>query len=122
MMMIVVTHDRRHNGTMCVLPMVDESNCDYFQDANSATWVYYLDGKKHGRIPPIVLPDLVDIFGGEDYIRQCGYRKHWEVFKDVDTNKYYFGNYPQFSKSPFESDRRQAESMVCVNIQLLITL
>lgn len=122
MMMIIVSHDRRHNGTMCVLPMVDESNCDYFQDANSATWVYYLDGKKHGRIPPMVLPDLVDISGGEELIRRCGYRKHWLVFQDLSTNKYYFGNYPQFSESPYNDERQRAERMMCININLLVTL
>ena len=120
--MIKVSYDKQHNGMMYVIPMHNDSKCNRFAHSNSGTWVYYLDGKKHGRIPVIVLPKLAHIFGGEQLIVQSGYRKHWVVFQDLDTNKYYFGNYPQFSKSDCEDDRQRAQDMICIDIDLLHTL
>lgn len=117
---ITTMHDKQFNCMRYLIPMVNEGNCNLFKaQSNSATWVYYLDGEGHNRVPPIVLPDLVDIFGGEELIRRLGYRKHWSVFKDLDTNICY---YSAFSKSPLEDDRRQAESMMRVDLDALLTL
>lgn len=121
-MIIQVSFDRRCGGVMCVIPMINECNSEQFSTANSGTWVYYFDGKKHGKIPAIVLPELTDMFGGEHLIKQAGYTKHWLVFEDLSTNQYYFGNYPQFSKSKCEDDRLHAKNMMCIDINLLQTL
>jgi hypothetical protein len=105
-----------------LIPMCDESNSDKFAHANSAQWVYCLDCKKHGKIPPIVMPRLMDIFGGEEKIRSAGYRKHWLVFEDPRTNLHTFGNYYSFSTSSDPNDREIAASMMVVDIEELKTL
>ena len=67
----------------------------------------------------MVLPSLIDIFGGEDYIRSLGYRKHWNVFYDEDASMFTFGDHASFSKSKLPEDRHQAMSMSAVDIDLL---
>lgn len=123
---IQVHHDKKHGSILCLIPMSDEQHSSMFDDAcDIATWVYYCDGKPHMNnrikrtIPTIVGPPLADIWGGERDIRDAGYRKHWQVFLDAETEKYYFGNYPQFIKSNDIRDIEKAMNMMCVDVELL---
>jgi hypothetical protein len=119
--MIMISKDKRCHSVEYVIPMKDESNSDIF-DTPMATWVYYLDGKKHGRVPVMVLPGLIDLFGGEEYIRSLGYRKHWNVYLDEDAGEFTFGNRASFAKSQLPEDRIQASQMPTVDIHLLLQL
>lgn len=123
---IQVHHDKRHGGILCLIPMSDEQHSNMFENMTaSATWVYYCDGipnmneRINRTIPTIVAPPLADIWGGEQDIRDAGYHKHWQVFLDTETGKYYFGNYPQFIKSNDASDIEKALNMICVDVELL---
>lgn len=124
--MIKIHHDKKDGSIMYLIPMKDENNCDVFKDTvTSATWIYYCDGKSHKNpktkctIPTMVIHGSEDIWGGENAIRSAGYRKHWVVFQDTNTDLYYFGNYPSFSKSDDPDDRQQALTMFPVDIELL---
>lgn len=108
-------------GGMVCVPMQDESNCDHYAHANANQWVYTLDGKKHGKIPAVVLPGLVHIWGGESAIRKAGYRKHWCVFIDDRTGRTTFGNYRSFINGGL-AERAIAEAMMQVNISDLMKL
>lgn len=116
--MIMIHRDKRYHSTEFLIPMKSERRSNVF-DVNSATWVYYCDGKRHGKVPVMVLPDLINIFGGEDYIRSLGYRKHWIVFLDEDAGEFTFGNRPMFAKSELPEDRQMAREMVVVDINIL---
>lgn len=124
---IQLNHDKKYGSIMCVIPMKDESHSNMFEQlTTSATWVYYNDGKPHKNhrinhnIPAIVNYPIIDIWGGESDVRDAGYRKHWLVFLDTNTNKYYFGNYPEFIKSRDPEEVRQALNMMVVDINMLI--
>lgn len=104
---------------MCAIPMKDEGKAGMFAYND---WVYCLDGKKHGRLPAVVLPDLVPIFGGESTLRKAGYRKCWLVFQDLATGEYTFGNKVSFARSKDEEDREIARNMPTADIALLQTL
>lgn len=126
---IQLHHDKRHGSILCLIPMKNEANSNKFEAmTSSATWVYYCDGKPHKtprckyKIPAIAGYQLVDIWGGEQNVRDAGYRKHWQVFLDTSTGKYYFGNYPQFIKSSDPYDIEKALNMICVDIELLMEL
>lgn len=103
---------------MTLIPMQSEANSDKFAHANAGTWAYALDGKKHGKIPAIVLPGLEYIWGGESAIRKAGYRKHWLVFEDPETGRITFGNYRSFIEGTPE-DRAIASEMMVVSIEEL---
>lgn len=103
---------------MTLIPMQSEANSDKFAHANAGTWAWTLDGKKHGKIPAIVLPGLEYISGGESAIRKAGYRKHWLVFEDPETGRTTFGNYHNFIKGTPE-DRAVASEMMVVSIEEL---
>ena len=127
--MIQLHHNKRCGSILCLIPMKDESHSSMFDDvSNSGTWVYYHDGKPHmnrrikRHIPVIVIPQTSDIWGGEQDIRDAGYRKHWQIFLDTKTGKYYFGNYPSFIKSDDIRDIERAMNMLCVDPQLLSEL
>ena len=113
--------DRGYPRHHCVLiPLKDESTCEHFTErANgSATWVYTKDLKSHGRIPGIVIPPMIDAFGGETKIRAAGYRKHWMLFENPATGKYTFGNQYSFSHGgPYE--RKRAAHMLEVDFSEL---
>lgn len=116
--MIMVHHDRREHFMQFLIPMQDESHADMFQ-TNSATWMYYCDGKRHGKVPVMVLHGLEDIWGGEEYIRSLGYRKHWVVFMDDRTGEYTFGNRPLFASSKYPEERQRALEMTVADVELL---
>lgn len=122
-MIIKVCENRKQGYAELLMPMVDERNADHFDDvANGAcTWCYYNDGKKHGRIPVMVLPGLVDIFGGESAIRRAGYRKHWNFFQDLTTGEYTFGNKPSFSKGDAD-DQERAKHMLVITLDDIVNL
>ena len=127
--LIEVYNDKKYGCIHYVIPMKDESHSNMFEELSTAlTWVYYNDGRPHmnrrinRNIPVIVGPKIIDIWGGENDVRAAGYRKHWLVFFDVDTNAYYFGNYPQFIKSDNMHDRETAKNMMCIDIELLMSL
>lgn len=129
MNIIQVHHDKRHGSILCLIPMSDESNSSMFDDvSNAGTWVYYCDGRAHmnhrikRHIPVIVIPQTSDIWGGEDDIHAAGYHKHWQVFIDTKTGRYYFGNYPSFIKSHDAKDVERALNMLEVNIEILMKL
>lgn len=106
---------------MILIPMQSEDNSDKFAHANAEQWVYTLDGKKHGRIPAVVMPGLMHLWGGESTIRRAGYRKHWCVFEDPRTGRTTFGNYRSFSNGG-PAERAIAEAMMIVNIEELAKL
>lgn len=115
--MLTLYRNKKVKYTMCSLPMKDEANAGVFDNHG---WAYINDGKEHGRIPAIVLQGLVDMFGGEEYIRASGYTKHWLVFRDDVTGEYFFSNKPSglyFAQSEYE--RQQAQSIPPVDIALL---
>ena len=89
---------------------------------NPLRWVYFKDGERHGRIPPIMMPDewTMNLFGGLNKVLAAGYKPHWMVFEDMDTQDVYFGNYPCFSRSGREADREQAKTFVRVDIGTLM--
>lgn len=116
--MIMVHRDKRYHSTEFLIQMKNERRSNVF-DTNSVTWVYYCDGKRHGRVPVMVLPDLVNLFGGEEYIRSLGYRKHWNIYLDEDTGEFTFGNRPAFAKSEYPEERQKAREMVVININIL---
>lgn len=62
---MLLHHNKRDHSMWYIIPMKDDANSNMFTDN---AWVYALDGKKHGRIPAVVLPELVNIFGGIDTI------------------------------------------------------
>ena len=117
--MLLLHHNKRDHSMWYIIPMKDETHANMFANND---WVYALDGKKHGRIPAVVLPELIHIFGGEDTIRQAGYRKHWCVFRNTITDEYTFGNKPSFEKSSDPKEREYAKNMVVVNIEQLLQL
>lgn len=118
--MFLVHHDKKNHGNMYVVPMGNEEISEMFvKSVSSQTWVYYCDGKPHGRFPTVVIPSCVDIWGGADMLKRAGYTKHWAVFEDIDTGLFYFGNYPSFSKSPDPDDRKIAARMMPIDISLL---
>lgn len=126
MTMIMVDHDKRSRGKMFLIPMKNEDNSEMFNEvSNSATWVYYCDGRPHKNtrtkrtIPTMVIPELADIWGGLDDVIRAGYRKHWTVFQDLDTGLYYFGNYPSLSKSRDPEEVARASEMLCIDINIL---
>ena len=102
---------------MLVIPMQDESTCNRFdsQANGAATWAYVNDMKKHGRIPAVVLPGCMSIWGGEERIRAAGYRKHWIVFENPLKEKYTFGNQLSFSIGDAAS-RAIAEKMLEISL------
>ena len=115
-MLIEVGRSKRFGYAEFVIPMKDESNSERFasQTGKCDSWCYYKDGKPHGKIPTMVMPGLMDLFGGEAKIRNAGYRKHWNVFKDLESGEFTFGNKPSFSRgSPVE--REFASKMLVVN-------
>lgn len=114
-----VAKSKREGWIQYVIPMKDECHSDMFSDVDSLTWAYYLDGRRHGKIPTLVLPGLMDIFGGEDCIRSAGYRKHWCVFLDKQANEFTFENRASFAKSYFPEERELAQKMFVVDINLL---
>ena len=123
---IQVHHNKRDGSVLCLIPMSDEQHSSMFDDvSNAATWVYYCDGVPHMNerinrtIPTIVAPPLADIWGGVKDVRDARYRKHWQVFLDTSTGKYYFGNYPQFIKSEDINDVESALNMMCIDVELL---
>lgn len=116
--MVKIHHDKRDRSIEYLIPMKDESHSDMF-DTPCATWVYYCDGKRHGRVPVMVLPGLIDMFGGEEHIRSLGYRKHWNVFFDEDAQIFTFGNHAGFSKSRYPEEQQAALSFPIVDITLL---
>lgn len=100
--------------------MNDESQSELFAGkANAGTWCYTRDLQPHGRIPAVVQPGVMDIFGGESKIRSAGYHKFWMVFFNPDTGRYTFGNQYGFSHSPMAEDRAAAVEMMEVDIELL---
>lgn len=115
-MLIQVGKSKSFGYAEFVIPMKDESNSERFanQVGQCCSWVYYKDGKPHGRIPTMVLPGLMDLFGGEAKIRNAGYRKHWNVFQDLQTGEYTFGNKPSFSRG-LPHERALASQMLVVN-------
>ena len=115
-------HQYHYPKDKCIhhlIPMKNEENCNLFEDCKSATWVWFNDGKKHGRVPTIVGHGLEDIWGGEDNVRRHGYTKHWCVFEDTTTGKCYFGNYPSFIRSKDPDDVQAALGMLEVDIATL---
>lgn len=126
---IQVHHNKRDGSILCLIPMNDENNSSIFDNvSNAGTWVYYCDGQPHmnhrikRHIPVIVMSQITDIWGGECDIRDAGYRKHWQVFQDTKSGKYYFGNYPMFAKSTETNDRIEALNMFEVDIEMLMEL
>lgn len=118
-MIIQLHYDKYNHCILYAIAMKDESHANMFADND---WIYVFDGKKHGRIPAIVLPKLVNMFGGEQYIREQGYRKHWCVHQNTLTGECTFGNKPAFSNSPFPEERERANNMIVVDIQQLLLL
>ena len=110
--------NKQENYAQIVIPMQDESHAGMFAYND---WVYCLDGKKHGRMPAIILPELVDIFGGEVAIRKAGYRKCWDVFENLATGECTFGNKPSLSTGD-AYEQEMARNMPTTDIELLKTL
>ena len=123
-MLIKLGQSKRHNWAEYVIPIQDERNVSIFADKVGKTcfWCYYKDGKRHGRLPVVGLPGILDIFGGEEAFRQAGYRKHWTVFQNLKTGEFTFGNKPSFETSgdPYEHER--AAHMLTVDPEVLATL
>lgn len=115
-MLIQVGKSKRFGYAEFVIPMKDERNSDRFESqiGKCNAWVYYKDGKPHGKIPTMVLPSLMGLFGGEDKIRAAGYRKHWNIFKDLESGEFTFGNKPSFSRG-LPGEREFASKMLVVN-------
>lgn len=101
-----------------IIPVKNEENLKKFEHIKSAVWVYAKDGKSHGRLPALVLPGLVDIWGMEN-LQKAGYKKYFLVFKDVESGNFYFGNYTSFSKSHWADERKIASEMTQVDIDEL---
>lgn len=116
--MIKIHRDKREHSTEYLIPMKDENNANVL-DPGFTPWVYYCDGKRHGRVPVMVLHGTEDIWGGEEYIRSLGYRKHWCIFLDEDAGEFTFGNRASYAKSPYPEDQVQAHSFPVVDINLL---
>ena len=110
-MLIQVSKSKRFGYAQFLIPMKDERNSERF---GSNSWVYYKDGKPHGKIPTSVLPTLMHLFGGEEAIRKAGYRKHWDIFQDLQTGEFTFGNKPSFSRGT-EHERAMASNMPTVD-------
>lgn len=116
---MVLNYDKRNHSMWHAIPMQDEIHANMFCPYD---WVYVLDGQRHGRLPAVIMPVTVNIWGGEDIIREAGYRKHWSVWQNTITNEYTFGNKPAFASSPCPDDREQARNMISIDINLLIQL
>lgn len=116
---IISRADKKNGGIRHLIPMQDESHANTFAYND---WVYVNDGRAHGKIPAIVLPGVMHIFGGEKAIRAAGYRKHWIVFENTKTGECTFGNKPSFLNSTDADDRERAEYMPFADIELLKTL
>lgn len=91
-------------------------------------WAMVKDLKQHrvnGRFAPaIVLPDLMDeVFHlTMEGLLSIGYRPHWFVIEDRETHKYYFGDFPAFSRSFDPNERRKSEGMPLVDIEALASM
>ena len=81
-------------------------------------YAYILDGKKHGKIPPIVAPELVHIWGIEKILK-AGYKPHYIVFEDVESGIFTFENYTSFAHSPDIKSRELAKTFKHIDITLI---
>jgi hypothetical protein len=122
-MLIEVARSKRRGYAVFVIPMKDEGNSEYFAEHldGCGSWVYFKDNKWHGKIPPMVLPELIHQFGGEAKIKNAGYRKHWNVFQDLRTGEFTFGNKASLSMGD-EYERNLASKMLVVDPEELSKL
>ena len=81
-------------------------------------YAYVLDGKKHGKIPPIVAPELAYIWGLENVIK-AGYKPYYIVFEDVESGIFTYENYTSFIHSPDIESRKLATTFKHIDITLL---
>lgn len=116
--MIMIFRDNDWRFSEYLIPMKDESHSEIF-DISIQTWVYYLDGNNHGKVPAIVEPNLINIWGGEEYIRSLGYHKYWNVFLDENSNEFTFGNRASYANSPLPEDQHMAHIFPVIDINLL---
>ena len=103
-----------------LIPVKDINNIAiYTSQTTAACYVYYLDGKAHGKIPAIVLPDCADIWGGKDYIKSKGYSEHWIIFQHPETGVCTFGNRYSFEHSTDPAEQEAARNMIEISIDEL---
>ena len=107
-----ISESKKENSKWNIMPVKDEKN---IQKMPENSWVWY-NGKR------CILPTCEFIWGGEQAIRQKGYKKYWSFFENTKTGEMTFGNKPSFSKSQDEKDRERAKNMPVVNLELLKTL
>lgn len=87
---------------------------------------YFLDGKEryhNGTFIPSIPQGYVDIgILDERTLSNLGYTKHWEIFYDIKSDRYTFGNYTSFSTSKDPRDRERAKTFPVIDLEYLKSL
>ena len=119
MLLLHESRDRRYRSQLFVHPVKNAEKAWTVYDAVAPTGaiVWCKDGRRHGRIPALVLPNWVDSMPGcsSENLRLNGYTLHWQIFRDMDKGEYSFGNRPSFSRSKKAEDRERARYMPVIS-------
>lgn len=105
-----------HIKDLSKIKPVDDYISSRMGAGSSCAWVWCADGKFYKRgtkheIPPLVIPEFIDLSGGKNKVKLAGYVPSWNIFIEKKTGRATFGNYGLFINSTSKSDRMKAESM-----------